>query len=59
MCSDYYQQSSKPSVGYCDLCNNPIDDDGVSTAESCHWSKPDPEPCPKCGYDFAYCDGSC
>jgi hypothetical protein len=58
MCSDSYSQSDKKSVGYCPECDRSVDEDGISTEESCYWSESD-EPCKSCGYDFAECNDSC
>ena len=58
MCSESYSCSNKKSVGYCLECERSIDEDGVSTEESCYWSFPE-KACKSCGYDFAECAGSC
>ena len=58
MCSESYSCSDKESVGYCPECERSIDEDGVSTEESCYWSFPE-KACKSCGYDFAECTGSC
>lgn len=52
MCCDP-NGSDLPTVGECQHCDGPVDEDGDST-EICHYS---PLVCEECGY--SPCDGSC